>query len=59
MTSGGNSFSDIPEIVPTREITTEIQKTFLLVVRDRGQAYFLNGPTAAASIAHTFIRRCV
>jgi len=30
MKSGGNSFSDFPEIVPTREITTKIEKTFLV-----------------------------
>jgi len=30
MTSGGNSFSDFPEIVPTREITTKTEKTFLV-----------------------------
>ena len=30
MTSGGNSFSDFPEIVPTREITTSIERTFLV-----------------------------
>ena len=30
MTSGGNNFNDIPEIVPAREITTKIQKTFLV-----------------------------
>jgi len=30
MTSGGNSFNDFPEIVPTREITTtKIETTFL------------------------------
>ena len=30
MTSGGNNFNDFPEIVPTGEITTEIEKTFLI-----------------------------
>jgi len=30
MTSGGNNFNDFPEIVPTREITTKIEKTFLV-----------------------------
>jgi len=34
MASGGNNFNDFPEIVPTREITTDIEKTFL--VRGRG-----------------------
>jgi len=29
MTSGGNNFNDFPEIVPTREITTNIEKIFL------------------------------
>ena len=27
MTSGGNNFYDFSEIVPTREITTKIEKT--------------------------------
>ena len=27
MTSGGNSFNDFPEIAPTTEITTKIEKT--------------------------------
>jgi len=30
MTSGGNNFNDFPEIVPTREITTKVEKTFLV-----------------------------
>jgi len=30
MTSGGNSFNDFHEIVPTAEITTEIEKIFLV-----------------------------
>ena len=30
MTSGGNNFNDFPEIVPTREITTRIEKTFIV-----------------------------
>jgi len=55
MTSAGNYFNDFPEIVPTREITTKIEKIFLVLVRGRG-AYFLNGPNAAASIATTLIR---
>jgi len=29
MTSAGNTFSDFPETVPTREITTKREKTFL------------------------------
>jgi len=36
MTSGGNSFNDFPEIVPTREITTTTEKTFIFLVRGRG-----------------------
>jgi len=36
MTSGGNNFIDYPEIVQTREITTKIEKIFLVLVRDRG-----------------------
>jgi len=38
MTSDGNNFNHFPEIVglPTREITTEIEKTFLFLVRGRG-----------------------
>ena len=49
MTSDGNNFNDFPEIVPTREITTKIEKTFLFLVRGRG-------PNAAASTAPTLIR---
>ena len=30
MTSGGNNFNHFSEIVPTREITTETEKTFLV-----------------------------
>ena len=30
MTFGGNNFNDFPEIVPTREITTKIKKTFFV-----------------------------
>jgi len=33
MASGGNNFYDFPKIEPTREITTEIEKTFLFLVR--------------------------
>jgi len=32
MASGGNSFNDFPDIVPTREIITEIDKTFFYSV---------------------------
>jgi len=30
MTSGGNNFNDFSEILPTGEITTKIDKTFLV-----------------------------
>jgi len=30
MTSGGNYFNDFPDTVPNREITTKIEKTFLV-----------------------------
>jgi len=30
MTSGGNYFNDFPETVPTKEITTKIETTFLV-----------------------------
>jgi len=30
MTSGGNSFNDFHETVPTKEITTKTEKTFLV-----------------------------
>ena len=36
MIAGGNNFNGFPEIVPTREITTIIEKIFLFVVRGRG-----------------------
>jgi len=36
MTSGGNDFNDFLEIVPTREITTKIENTFLFLARGRG-----------------------
>jgi len=51
MTPGGNDFNDFPEILPIREITTKTEKTFFLA-RGRG-AYFLSGPSVAASIALT------
>jgi len=42
MTSGGNSFNDFPEIVPTREITTtKIEKTFLAFSSVAVQGLFL------------------
>jgi len=56
MTSSGNNFNDFPEIAPTREITTKIEKTFFS--RPWPWVYFLNGPNAAASIAPTIIRPC-
>ena len=56
MTSGGNSFNDFPEIVPTRAITTKIQRRLLSFSRPWPWACFLNGPNAAASIAPTVIR---
>ena len=31
MTSGDNNFNDFPDFVPTREITTKIEKTFLVL----------------------------
>jgi len=55
MTSVGNNFNDFPEIVPTGEITTKIEKIFFV----RGPwAYFLNGPNAAASAARSLTRLC-
>ena len=37
MTSGGNDFNDdFPEIVPTEDITTKIEKTCIFLVRGRG-----------------------
>ena len=30
MISGGNNFNDFPEIIPTSEIATKIEKTFLV-----------------------------
>ena len=52
MTYGGNSFNDFPELVPTREIKINIEKTFS---RPWPCVYFLNGPNAARSIAPTLI----
>jgi len=57
MTSGGNNFNDLPEIVPTREIITNIQRRFVFF-SSVAWAYFLNWPNAAASIAPTSIRHC-
>ena len=51
MTSRGNSFYDFPEIVPTSEITTKIEKTFL-VISSVAVGRFLNGPSAAARQQH-------
>jgi len=50
MASGGNSFNDFPDIVPTREIITEIDKTFFI---PWPWAYFLNAAKEAASVALT------
>jgi len=36
MTSVGNSFNDFTEIIPTREITTKIEKIAFFLVRRRG-----------------------
>jgi len=36
MVPGGNNFNDFPEIVPTREITAKMDKTFLFLVPSRG-----------------------
>jgi len=35
MTSGGNNLNNFRETVPTREITTKIEKTFIFLVRGR------------------------
>ena len=51
MTSRGNSFYDFPEIVPTSEITTKIEKTFL-VISSVAVGRFLNEPSAAARQQH-------
>jgi len=55
MTSGGNRFNDFPEIVPSREITTKIEKTSRLLVHGRAWAYFSNGPSAAASVTPSLV----
>jgi len=52
MTSGGKSFNDFREIVPTGEITSKIEKVFSFS-RPWPWAYFLNVPNAAASVAPT------
>jgi len=57
MTSGGNDFNDFREIVPTIQVTTEVEKTSCS--RPWPWAYFLNGPSAAASIAPALIRHCL
>jgi len=36
MTYGGNNYVDFPEIAPTREIATKIEKIFLFLIRGRG-----------------------
>ena len=57
MASGGNDFNDFPEIVPTREITTKTEQTFLVVVSmAAGLQYFFNGRYTAASISPTLLR---
>jgi len=72
MTSDGNNLHDFPEIVPTREITTKTEKTFLVLSITqmkkrplnvpaaapwpRGAYFVMNGPNAAASTAPTLFR---
>jgi len=56
MTPAGDSFNDFPEIVPTREIKTKIEKTSFS--RPRPWAYFWNGPLCCSiNIAPTLIRQ--
>ena len=59
MTSGGNNFNIFfSEIIPTGDITTRIEKTFLLF-SSVAVVYFLNVPictNATASTATTLIR---
>ena len=61
MTSGGNSFNDFPEIVPTGEITTKAETRPLLFSFSRPWpwASFLNGSNAAASTAPSGIRHWI
>jgi len=55
MTYGGNNFNVFPEIVPAREITTKIEKTFLF--SSVAVNLFLEWAyNAASSIAPTLIR---
>jgi len=54
MTSSGNSCNDFSEIVPTREITTKIEKTSFS--RLWPWACLLNGLNAAASIAPSLVQ---
>ena len=57
MTSGGSNLNDFPEIVPTGEITTKIEKTFLVFASTPWPwAHLLNGLSAAASVAPMLIR---
>ena len=51
MTSGRNKFNDFPEIVPTREIATKLEKTFLVIL-SVAVGLFLEW---AASVAPTLI----
>jgi len=53
VTSGGNSFNVFPEIVPTREITTKIERRLFFF--SSVAVGLLNGPNAAESIAPTLI----
>jgi len=39
MTSGGDKFNDFPESVPTTEITTQTEKTFLFLIGGRGAIF--------------------
>ena len=51
MTSGGNCFNDFLETVPTSEITTKAEKTFLAFSRWWPWACSSTGRHAAAPIA--------
>ena len=59
MTLGVNNFNDFPEIVPTRDITTQNTEKTFLVASSVAVVYFLNGPNAAASTAPTLIQHWV
>jgi len=52
--AGGNNFNYFFETVPTRIITTKIEKSFLFLVRGRGPISW-TGPISAASPAPTFM----